>query len=80
VVCFEEAATFKFHNDDFWGWREAYENLIKTGASVNCIGEDWVKNHFKHIVWKFSRNCQKYPKKCNMWWSTSSVMDQLLFR
>jgi hypothetical protein len=68
--------------DKRWGVAEAYKDLIATpGANPNMISPEWVKNHFRWIVWKLAATERSFPEKFGQQLcQPDNVLNQLRYR
>ncbi|KAL1549093.1 protein BREAST CANCER SUSCEPTIBILITY 2 B-like [Salvia divinorum] len=58
-----------------------YSMLLQSGASIQHMTKEWVANHYKWIIWKFSSYERSYAEKFSgKLLTVSSVLEELLYR
>ncbi|XVE62082.1 hypothetical protein DITRI_Ditri06bG0090800 [Diplodiscus trichospermus] len=58
-----------------------YDMLAHSGASMQYISKEWVRNHYKWIVWKLVSYERRYPTKyVGKFLTMSNVLEELKFR
>ena len=58
----ESAGTYVFQTgQQQWGPTEALKQLVDRGINVAFIDLDWVKNHYRWIVWKLCSYIRSFP-------------------
>ncbi|KAJ1563798.1 Breast cancer 2, early onset, partial [Nowakowskiella sp. JEL0078] len=64
---------------DDWGHVQARIDLITHGGDPKLATEDWVRNHYKSIVWKNACLVRSFPSLKNRW-GKHTILDGLRYR
>ncbi|VEN48732.1 unnamed protein product [Callosobruchus maculatus] len=77
----EDGATIIPNVEDLVGVSEIQLGLENMpGVEARLIPRDWIKNHYRWIVWKLASYERKYPNKCKSILSIENVVQQLKYR
>ncbi|KAJ2558942.1 hypothetical protein GGH12_005621 [Coemansia sp. RSA 1822] len=74
----ETAESYKFSTAaGQWGADEARQALILRGCEANVVTAEWVRNHFRWIVWGCASYARRLPTRWREFWSAGHVLDRL---
>eukprot|EP01080_Neovahlkampfia_damariscottae_P004439 gene4439-7814_t len=63
-----------------YGYEEIKEILIKYGGNENMITNDWIKNHYRLIIWKLSSYEKRFPIQYQNYFSFFNCLKQMIYR
>ena len=63
-----------------WSWQDAYQQLLSDGANSRLATADWIKNHYKWIIWKLASMIKCFPDLLQEYWTPQTVLNQLKYR
>ncbi|KAI8585763.1 BRCA2, oligonucleotide/oligosaccharide-binding, domain 1-domain-containing protein, partial [Geranomyces variabilis] len=78
----ENAGSYAFRQSDrtTWGAREARAQLLQKDVSANLVTEQWVKNHFRWIVWQLAGQVRSFPELEPKIWQKDAAFNKLVYR
>ncbi|MED6197131.1 hypothetical protein PIB30_053852 [Stylosanthes scabra] len=82
-VTSSNAEMYKFHDgstQNSMGAEDFVNLLAQHGASTNFASNDWVKNHYKWIVWKLACYERCCPSRSVKLLTVSNVLEELKYR
>jgi hypothetical protein len=62
-----------------WDAEAAYKALLDYGADKTRISLEWVRHHYRLIVWKAACIYRSYPEEHSVW-SINWILKQLRYR
>ncbi|KAJ1680128.1 hypothetical protein EV182_000624 [Spiromyces aspiralis] len=75
---------FRFVTDRYpmgWGHSNAREEMVRQQRCLATVAtEDWVKNHYRWVVWQLSKLVRRFPRLHREFWSPHAVIQRLLYR
>ncbi|KAJ3154706.1 Breast cancer 2, early onset [Geranomyces variabilis] len=78
----ENAGSYAFRQSDgtTWGALEARTQLLQKDVSANLVTEQWVKNHFRWIVWQLAGQVRSFPELEPKIWHKDAAFNKLVYR
>ncbi|KAJ2175463.1 hypothetical protein IWW41_001074 [Coemansia sp. RSA 2522] len=74
----ERAESYKFSTAaGQWGADEARQALILRGCEANVVTAEWVRNHFRWIVWGCASYARRLPTRWREFWGADHVLERL---
>ncbi|CAH2014697.1 unnamed protein product [Acanthoscelides obtectus] len=81
VLNTEDGATIVPNLDDLVGLSEIQLGIeTMAGVEARLIPTNWIKNHYKWIVWKLASYERRFPNKCKGILNIENVVQQLKYR